>query len=197
MSHVHPDRTSSDKLSLLQKAGADPHSFLLISSTKVPPAAPSPPQPIVARGPQQPAPCRLRFGRQLFLLRFYFSRSEWFFKPGADLCASWTGVLPGCQQRECHSLCGVWLAGQAALCAWKDKEPPASSSAEAPLHHVPSDSEYKPFVPFHMKSANKNFVFSAFFFSVSYLISRRSKKMKHSHFQSFCSHLLLDSLPES
>lgn len=198
MSHIHPDRTSSDKLSLLQRAGADPHGFLLISSTKVLPAAPSPPQPIVVRGPQQPAPCRLWFGRQLFLLRFYFSRSEWFFKPGADLCVSWTGVLPGCRQRERHKLCGVWLAaGQAALCAWIDKEPRASSSIKAPLRRAPSDSECEPFVPFHMKSANSHFMFSAFFFPVSYFISRWSEKMKHSHFQSFYSHLLVDSLPES
>lgn len=98
MSHIHLDRTSSAELSVVQRAGADPHCFLLISETKAVLKAPSPLQAIFACAPHQPVHCKAKdFDSKGSCACWGFTLaglSEWFFKPGADLSVSWTGVFP-------------------------------------------------------------------------------------------------------
>lgn len=55
MSHIHPDRTSSAELPVVQRAGADAHCFLLVSEAKGTPGAPGSQRAIPARAPPQPA----------------------------------------------------------------------------------------------------------------------------------------------
>lgn len=45
MSHIHLDRTSSAELPVVQRAGADPHCFLLMSEAKGTPGHPAPYEP--------------------------------------------------------------------------------------------------------------------------------------------------------
>lgn len=156
------------------------------------PSEPSLPVPLLSL-----QTCTLGFKRQLCLSRSYFGRSEWFFKSGADLCGSWTGVCPrpcwGWMARSAPlGMNGALLSAPlcpAGLCLPRsaatapppgEPQPQRSLSAPNPATRLSSSTVQALDVSLHSQLTN-----TSEFFLLCYTVSTWSEKVKHPHSQSF------------
>lgn len=207
MSHIHLDRTSSAELPVVQRAGADPHCFLLMSEAKGTLGAPGPLRAMSARAPPQPAPRKpAAFGSKgTCACHGFTSAGPSDSSNPAQICVGagleslpgpaggWMvrSALPALPALLCSALpclpCSV-LPCSACPAAQPRHSRPECPNLSAPISTKPRHTALLIHAAntwhFLAQPAHKHFLLSELFL-VCYTASTWSEKMEHPHSQSF------------